>query len=229
MAPLNLGVDTHTSTVFLPSDLGSLDSGFPGLFQQQYQRKNTTLLEGCDVGAAVLTPKESQKVQKHQSFENHKMILKFFQPMEPVWACKICLKISQEFHFSWVSSPPLDPSYSLTNMYKKKKHHLVWLFSKVSVLFCNKFWMQALRILFLGQGQLCFSKETAMSHPFSFSLVSVFLNLKKKIIIQTEKHKLCSSWMGKAGEFCSQVLQSSWGVSRKPQFSLCIKPTLNRA
>lgn len=144
----------------------------------------------CGCCYTDLTPKESQKVQKHQSLENHQIILKFSQPSEPVWVWKICLKISQEFRFSQVSSPPLDPGYSLTNTYenKKEKHHLEWLFSKVSVLFCNKFWMQAQGILFLGQGQPCFSTETAMSHPFSFFLIFVSLNLKKKIIISFAPH-----------------------------------------
>lgn len=34
--------------------------------------------------------------------------------------------------------------------------------------------MQALRIMFLWQGQLCFSTEIAMSHHFSFSLIFCF-------------------------------------------------------
>lgn len=139
------------------------------------------------------------------------------------------------FLSTFQSSPwsRLQPAPPLTNIYEKKKekHHLAWLFLKVPLLSCNKFWMQALRIPLLGQAQLCFSEETAMTHPFSFSLLSVFLNLKKKIIIQAEKYKLCSSWMGKPGKFCSQVLQRSWGVSRNPQFSSCTsahpKPGLN--
>lgn len=48
--------------------------------------------------------------------------------------------------------------------------------------------MQAQGILFLGQGQPCFSTETAMSHPFSFFLIFVSLNLKKKIIISFAPH-----------------------------------------